>query len=463
MDKIWRSVAFRLAVICGALVIGSVAVLSMAFYFATVGVMSRNADTKIFSVSARMTEDAGNRGLDAVARRIESTLTDGVDSDTEILLLTDASGNKIAGNISEWMDADVPMDQILDRAVSRGGGKSPARVLLHQLPGGATLIVGRDMQDLNEVRVLIGRAVLIGALLAALLAVGGTLVFRSQLEKRIWTIRQATLDIEAGNLGRRISLSGNRDEFDRLGADINRMLDRIQHLMEGVRHVSNTIAHNLRTPLGLIRGHLEEALRRNPDIGRLEAASNFAIEEIDGLIIVLEKLLQIAEAESGARRQPFQPVALAQVINNLLELYDAAAEAEGVSIRVRIEGDPTVAGDRDLIAGILANLLDNALKYAGSPAEITVSAYEHDGQVSLVVQDNGPGIPAQEREHVLAHFYRIDRKKRGNGLGLSIVAAFTQLHGGTLALEDAQPGLRVRLTLPAAHAITLPNGNFLIA
>ncbi len=463
MDKIWRSVAFRLAVICGALVIGSVAVFSMAFYFATVGVMARNADTKIVSVSASMTEDAANRGLDAVARRIESTLTDGVDSDTEILLLTDANGKKIAGNISRWMEVSMPADQILDRDVSRGGGKSPSRVLLHQLPGGATLIVGRDMQDLNEVRVLIGRAVIIGAMLAALLAVGGTLVFRNQLEKRIWAIRQATLDIEAGNLSRRIALSGNRDEFDRLGADINRMLDRIQHLMEGVRHVSNTIAHNLRTPLGLIRGHLEEALRHDPNIRKLEAASHFAIEEIDGLIVVLEKLLQIAEAESGARRQPFEPVALAEVINNLLELYDAAAEAEGVSIAVKIDGDPTVAGDRDLIAGILANLLDNALKYAGSPAKISVSAHERDGQVSLVVQDNGPGIPPQERDNVLAHFYRLDRTKRGNGLGLSIVAAFTQLHGGSLALEDAQPGLRVRLTLPAAHSTTLPNGNSLIA
>ena len=442
--------------------IGSVAVFSMAFYFATVGVMARNADTKIFAVSARMTEDAGNRGLDAVARRIESTLTDGVDSDTEILLLTDANGKKIAGNIASWVDVDMPADQILDRAVSRGGGESPSRVLLSRLPGGATLIVGRDMQDLNEVRVLIGRAVVIGALLAGLLAVCGTLIFRNQLEKRIWAIRQATLDIEAGNLSRRIALSGNRDEFDRLGADINSMLDRIQHLMEGVRHVSNTIAHNLRTPLGLIRGHLDEALRREPDIGKLEAASHFAIEEIDGLIVVLEKLLQIAEAESGARRQPFEPVPLAQVINNLLELYDAAAEAEGVSITSRIDGDPTVAGDRDLIAGILANLLDNALKYAGSPAEISVSAYERNGQVSLIVQDNGPGIPLQERKNALGHFYRLDRTKRGNGLGLSIVAAFTQLHGGSLALEDAEPGLRVRLTLPAAHSATLPNGNSLI-
>ena len=450
MDRIWRSVAFRLAVICGALVIGSVAVFSMAFYFATVGVMARNADAKIFAVSARMTEDAGNRGLDAVARRIESTLSDGVDSDTEILLLTDKSGKKIAGNIAGWTEVDMPANQILDRAVSRGGGESPGRVLLHRLPDGATLIVGRDMQDLNEARVLIGRAVKIGALLAALLAVGGTLIFRNQLEKRIWAIRQATHDIEAGNLSRRIALSGNRDEFDRLGADINSMLDRIQHLMEGVRHVSNTIAHNLRTPLGLIRGHLDEALRRDPDLARLETASNFAIEEIDGLIVVLEKLLQIAEAESGARRQPFEPVPLAQVINNLLELYDAAAEAEGMSIASHIEGDPTIAGDRDLIAGILANLLDNALKYAGSPAKILVSASEHDGQVSLVVQDNGPGIPPQERKNVLGHFYRLDRTKRGNGLGLSIVAAFTQLHGGSLALEDAQPGLRVRLTLPGA-------------
>lgn len=448
MDRFWHSVAFRLALICGALVIASIVLFSVVFYFATIGVMARNTDGKIASISKRLSDDAQTFGLSSVAKRIEFTLSDGVDSDSEILLLSDPNGKKLAGNISSWADRSTPMNQVLDRSILRPSGLSPSRVLLHQLDDGSLLIVGRDMQDLNEIRLLIARAVVLGGVLALLLAIVGTLLFRKQIEKRISSIRHATIDIEAGNLNRRISVSGNPDEFDRLGADINRMLDRIQHLMEGVRHVSNTIAHNLRTPLGLIRGHLEESMRGQPDLVNLEQAGLFAIEEIDNLILVLEKLLQIAEAESSTRRQPFEQVSIREVVTNLLELYDAAAEDQGVNIVVNIEGEPMIAGDKDLLAGILANLIDNALKYAGSPAEICISAQQYADHVCLIVQDNGPGIPAEERPKVVQRFYRLNRHTRGSGLGLSIVSAFTQLHGGSMDIEDASPGLRIRITLP---------------
>jgi signal transduction histidine kinase len=459
MDRIWHSVAFRLALICGALVIASVFLFSTVFYFATIGVMARTIDGKINAISNRLTDDAQTHGLNSVAQRIEHTLTDGVDSDTEILLLTDPNGLKLAGNIAAWSDRNAPLNQMIDRVVMRSSGLSPSRVFLHRLNDGALLIVGRDMHDINEIRILISRAVLIGGVLAVLLAVIGTLIFRKEIEKRISSIRHATIDIEAGNLSRRIPVSGTPDEFDRLSADINRMLDRIQHLMEGVRHVSNIIAHNLRTPLGLIRGHLEESMRGPRDTEKLEAAGEFAIEEIDNLITVLEKLLQIAEAESSTRRQPFGQVSIHEVVTNLLELYDAAAEELGVSIVADIKGDLYIAGDKDLLAGILANLIDNALKYAGTPAIIKISAIKHGDFISLIVQDNGPGIPVEERLKVIQKFYRFNRQTRGSGLGLSIVAAFTQLHNGSMDIEDAEPGFRVRITLPIGASQTLPNGN----
>ncbi len=421
--------------------------------------MARTIDTKINAISSRLSDDAKNNGLNSVAQRIEHTLSDGVDSDTEIILLTDPNGKKLAGNISGWADRAAPLNLVIDRVVMRGGGVSPSRVLLHRLDSGALLIVGRDMQDLNEIRILIARAVVIGGILAVLLAVIGTLLFRREIEKRISSIRHATIDIEAGNLSRRIPMTGTPDEFGRLSADINRMLDRIQHLMEGVRHVSNIIAHNLRTPLGLIRGHLEESMRGTHDSTKLEAAGEFAIEEIDNLIVVLEKLLQIAEAESSTRRQPFEQVSISQVVTNLLELYDAAAEELGITIVTDIAGDPSIAGDKDLLAGIVANLIDNALKYAGSPSIIRIAAAQHGDFICLTVEDNGPGIPEIERQKVVQKFYRINRQTRGSGLGLSIVAAFTQLHGGSMDIEDAEPGFRVRITLPISGSPTLPNGN----
>ena len=448
MDRIWHSVAFRLALLCGGLVVASVLVLSSVFYFVSLGLLARNIDSKITSITEKFSEDAESKGLSVVAQRIESTLSDGVDSDVEILLLTNAAGQKLAGNISGWSELSAPLDQIIDRVVNRGDRLVPSRIRLHKLSDGALLVVGRDMQDLSEIGNLIGRAVAIGGVSAILLAILATFVFRHQFERRIWAIRQTTQEIEAGNLDRRIVLSGTPDEFDRLSADINRMLDRIQHLMEGVRHVSNTIAHHLRTPLGLIRGHLEEALRGVPEQRKLENAGHFAIGAIDDLIVVLEKLLQIAEAESGTRRQPFEPVVLRTVVTDLLELYDAAAEALGVTLIVDIEGEPTLHGDKDLLAGILANLIDNALKYAGSPAAIKIQVREAVQTVSIIVQDNGPGIAAQERSKVVQRFYRLSSNRPGSGLGLSIVSAFTHLHDGTLFIEDAQPGLKVRIELP---------------
>jgi signal transduction histidine kinase len=455
MDRIWHSVAFRLALLCGGLVVASVLVLSSVFYFVSLGLLARNIDGKIMSITEKFSEDAEANGLFILAQRIESTLSDGVDSDVEILLLTNALGQKLAGNISGWTETSTPFDQTIDRVVKRGERLLPSRIRLHKMTDGALLVVGRDMQDLSEIRSLIARAVVIGGVSAILLAILATLVFRWQLEQRIWAIRHTTQEIEAGNLDRRIVLAGIPDEFDRLSADINRMLDRIQHLMEGVRHVSNTIAHNLRTPLGLIRGHLEEALRGVPEQRKLEEAGHFAISAIDDLIVVLEKLLQIAEAESGARRQPFESVLLRTVVTDLLELYDAAAEALGVTLTVDIEGEPTLPGDKDLIAGILANLIDNALKYAGSPANVTIQVSETAQAVSIIVQDNGPGIAVHERAKVLQRFYRLNSDRPGSGLGLSIVSAFTQLHDGTLFIEDAQPGLKVRIELPKPLAQAL--------
>ena len=189
-------------------------------------------------------------------------------------------------------------------------------------------------------------------------------------------------------------------------------------------------------------------MRGIPEQRQLEDAGHFAINAIDDLILVLEKLLQIAEAESGARRQPFECVELRAVVTNLLELYDAAAEALGMTLVVDIEGEPVIAGDKDLLAGILANLIDNALKYAGPCAEIRIKVLETTEAISLIVQDNGPGIPPEERGKVLQRFYRLSSNRPGSGLGLSIVSAFTQLHDGTLHIEDAKPGLTVRIELP---------------
>jgi len=293
-----------------------------------------------------------------------------------------------------------------------------------------------------------------------MLAIGGALLFRRQIEHRVGAIRRTALQIEAGDLSRRIPISDVEDEFARLNRDINRMLDRIEHLMDGVRHVSNAIAHDLRTPLGRIRSGLEEALSSGNSMAQLAGTARFAIQQVDELIRMLDRLLQIAEAESGARRQSFALVPLSSVASDVVELYDATAEAEGITLTSDIKGRPVALADRNLLTSALANLVDNALKYAGSGSTVQVRVVEERDTVSIVVQDDGPGIPPTERARVIDRFYRLDESRSlpGNGLGLSIVTAIASLHSGELALADASPGLIARVILPRAEAPP-PNGD----
>jgi signal transduction histidine kinase len=455
MARFWGTVAFRLALGYGLLAIGSMSVIAAAFYFGTVGVLARSTDAKLIAVSQRLADHYETRGGETLRQEVQQLLADGIEQDTEVYLLVAPDGRRVAGNIYGWSRAAAPPGSLTDLAVMRNGRPSLSRLLPQLLPDGSILVVGRDMQDQREIERLVWHALLLGGAPALLLAIGGALLFRRQLEHRVGAIRRTALEIEAGDLSRRIPTADVEDEFARLNRDINRMLDRIEHLMDGVRHVSNAIAHDLRTPLGRIRSRLEEALRPGNSTAQLARTARFAIQEVDELIGMLDRLLQIAEAESGTHRQTFAPVALAAVVSDVVELYDATAEAEGIALVSEIEGQPVTLGDKNLLTSALVNLTDNALKYAGSGATVRVRATQHRDTVSMIVQDNGPGIPSAERSRVIERFYRLDQSRSlpGNGLGLSIVAATASLHWGKLELEDAAPGLIARIVLPRANVV----------
>jgi signal transduction histidine kinase len=450
MPRFWGTVAFRLALSYGLLAIGSMSVISAAFYFGTVGVLERSTDGKLVSLSKRLAEHFDSRGDDGLRREIQQLLADGIEQDTEVYLLVAPDGRKMVGNIYGWTQKSAPLDSLTDLAVMRNGRPSLSRLLPRLLPDGSILVVGRDLQDQREIERLVWHSLLAGGAAALLLAIGGALLFRRQIEHRVGAIRRTALQIEAGDLSRRIPISDVEDEFARLNRDINRMLDRIEHLMDGVRHVSNAIAHDLRTPLGRIRSGLEEALSSGNSMAQLAGTARFAIQQVDDLIRMLDRLLQIAEAESGARRQSFAPVHLSSVVSDVVELYDATAEAEGITLTSDIKGRPIALADRNLLTSALANLVDNALKYAGTGSTVQVRVVEERDTVSIVVQDDGPGIPPTERARVIDRFYRLDESRSlpGNGLGLSIVTAMASLHWGKLHLEDAAPGLIARIVLP---------------
>ncbi|MFS2135433.1 ATP-binding protein [Duganella sp. Dugasp56] len=451
------SIAAKLVLGYGLLGTASIVLVSAVFYTGTVGVLDRDIDGKIVAQSDRLIEHAGRRHRGVLLAEVRRQLDDGIDSDREIFQLLDAAGAPVAGNLGTWpavdavaaADADTP--PLVSAVVTRNGRPTTARLYLRPLDGGGVLIVGRDLSEQEEVRDVIWRALLAGAGVSLLLTVAGALLFRRTIESRLGAIRRTAAQIETGDLSPRVPVSGN-DEFALLNRDINRMLDRIELLMEGVRHVSNAIAHDLRTPLSRVRSKLDDALRHQATVPGLSGAAHAAIDDIDDLIRLFERLLQIAEAESGMRARLFERLDLGHVAADIGEMYEASAEDSGVTLTVDAPEHLYVDGDRNLLASAVASLLDNAIKYAGQGAAIRVRAGLYHGQASIAVHDNGPGIPETERGKVTQRFYRLDdsRHMPGNGLGLAIVSATAMSHGGSLVLEDGAPGLVARILLPVA-------------
>lgn len=450
LRQLWRSVGFRLAFYYGLLVAITMLAALAIVYMQTVGVLQQRMVRQVEASVQQLMVRYDARGADGVAGEISNALSDGRNSDNEIYLLTDREGNKLAGNLDQVPSAAPDAGDGVHRRVVRAGQTVIAYIVLRPLPDGGQLVVGHDLRDQESIESLVASASAAAGIVAVLLLIGGTFVFRQELERSVGAVRRTAARIAAGELQERVAPSGEEDEFALLEHDINAMLDRIQSLMDGVRHVSNTIAHNLRTPLTrvLVRLRAVEAALQAQDPQREAVAT--AIRELEELAVVFEKLLQIAEVEAGARRQQFAPVALHVIADDVAELYEAVAEMQGIAL-LREPADIAVAlGDRDLLAGAAANLLDNALKYAGTGAAVRIGTHTVDGRAQLFVQDNGPGIPAAEYERIGVRFHRLDRSTPGHGLGLASVQAVVALHGGKLQFADARPGLRACIDLPMA-------------
>ena len=444
------SIAFRLAVGYGVLVAASMAALSVIVYVGTVGVFEHSIDNKIMTVETHLADAWSAGGRAGLVREIDAQLHDLIDTDTEVVGLVDARNHVLSGNVGRWKGELPQSGELAFGQMERNGTPVSVRIVATRLDDGSRLIVGRDLIELDAIRTVVERALLVSGAVSILLAFFGAQLFRSRLEARIGRIRRTTARIAAGELSSRIVVMGS-DEFARLGDDINRMLDRIEALMEGVRHVSNSIAHDLRTPLSRVRSRLDRALQASADPHALVADARMAIEDIDSVISLFDKLLQIAALESGVRAGTFEKLDLAAIAHDMTELYEAAAEEQGISLT--FSGAPTpIRGDRDLLASALASLIDNAIKYGRCGARVEVRVETADGAPALAVRDYGPGVPPADMDKITRRFYRVDQSRNlpGNGLGLSIVTAITQLHGGTLVLRPADPGFEASMVFPQA-------------
>lgn len=382
-----------------------------------------------------------------------------------LYLVTTNAGERIAGNIgalpSGLIDRPGQFETPYSRLDETDANLSRAIVRVYVLPGGFRLMVGRDLDERQRLREVIGRAFGYSLLFIGILGCLGAWFIARRVLKRVDDMTETTRQIMAGDLGGRLRIAGTGDELDRLAQNLNEMLERIGELMRGMREVSDNIAHDLKTPLTRLRNKADEALRsaRSPD--ELKTALEAVIEESDNLIRIFNALLMIARLEAGNAREALADFDASEAVRDVVELYEALADETGVVLDIAVEDDLPVHGNRELLGQAVANLIDNALKYGtnsdNASRHVSVEARRVDGQMRIAVGDHGPGIPEDERGRVLERFVRLEaaRSRPGFGLGLSLVAAVTRLHGGALSLEDNNPGLRVVLTIPL-KALSVP-------
>ena len=374
-----------------------------------------------------------------------------------ILLLTDASLHPLSGNLTEW-PADVPIVPGNYKVNIDLGDHGTQTALVHVATlGSYNLLVGRDNALFAplQTRFWYGLAAAIAVLSIAGLLIG--LITRRALMSRVHSIRQTVSAIIHGDLKHRLPTQLNDDELNTLSRTINGMLEQIELLVHGVRNVSNSIAHDLRTPLAELRSRLEELALIRPSAEETFAEIDGAVADVDRVIRIFDALLRLAEIDAGMRRSGFVPLDAADLASNAVEFYAPAAELKNINLAFRSDGAPSVSGDPVLLAQALSNLIDNALKYAPVNGSIRVEVLKRvEGTVEVSVSDNGPGISDSEKTKVVERFYRGDasRGTPGVGLGLSLAQAVAKLHGSALELTDQHPGLRVAFTLALEAAIT---------
>ncbi|MFO1148505.1 MAG: ATP-binding protein [Alsobacter sp.] len=402
-----------------------------------------------------LAKEGALKGVSDLAALVDAR-ANAADSASSYYLLQGADGERLAGNIPKL----PPIEGEFRRVVERPTPPRRERVvdlpaLFHglKLKDGAYLAIGRDLDDVEDLGRMLNRAISVALGLSAILAAAGGVVLGYGFLRRIEAINHTTARIIEGNLSQRVPLVGADDELDRLAGNLNRMLDRIQTLMETTKQVSNDVAHDLRTPLARLRQRLERVQARARSMDDYEAEVGEAILEIDGILATFSALLRIAQVEAGSRAGGFAQVDLSRVFDTITEAYAPVAEDAGLRLRAEIAPGLSVRGDRELLTQMLANLVENAIKHAQSGDIDVVLAPGPKGPVGEV-RDRGPGIPIGERDKVFRRFYRLERNRTsaGNGLGLSLVAAVADLHGVRLTLADHGPGLVVRMDFAGAPA-----------
>jgi signal transduction histidine kinase len=366
-----------------------------------------------------------------------------------------ADGHRIAGNIAKLpagLNVDAPPQSgKIVRMDQADRGEQTVRAIARRMENGDVLVIGRNVDEESEISHVVGQALALGLLpaLCLCLLAGAWLSVRAQ--KRVEEVNQRVQRIMAGDLRERLPHRNVDDPFSKLAAIVNGMLDELETMIHALAGVGNDIAHDLRTPLTRARLALERGRTNATSLEQLQTAADKAIAGIDQSLAIITALLRLAEIENSRRSAGFSSVQLHEMLREICDIYEPIAENKNIALRVHIDQDLNVRGDRDLLVEAVANLVDNAIKFTPDGGRVDMGLLRDDGKTIVRVTDTGPGISEEEREAVLRRFYRSDKMRNtpGVGLGLNLVVAIVKLHGFTLAIHSG-PGGRLEIICPAS-------------
>src|SRR5258706_4769398 len=413
------------------------------------------SDRAIRTEYARLQDAYGRSGRDGLIALMQQRIADKSFADS-VYLLVDPSAAVLGGNLKAWPSTVTTAGGWTEFRASEPLPDATNRPLLRAIfgtfPSGDRLLVGNDISDLDSFTDRIKMAALLFVALMFVVAGVATILVTRRTVGRIEQINATSRAIMLSGLDKRIPLRGSHDEWDRVAENLNLMLDRIETLMGEIKQVGDNVAHDLRTPLTRMRGRLEKAYHGQRLGEDAQSLVGDTIADLDAVLRIFSSITRIAQIETQARKGAFRTVNLVEIASEVVELYDAAAEQDGTCLTVVGDREVLVTGDRDLIFDAIANLVDNAIKHGRAGGQVVVANESIDGSPVVSIADDGPGIPADEYEHVFNRLYRLQlsRYTPGHGLGLSLVASVARLPGARIEKLDNSPGLKVKFWFSAS-------------
>lgn len=450
LHRAWKSSSFRLALCFSAVVVSILVGTLSVYYVEIVGTVSQRLDDYALRNSKRLLSVYAQHGEAGLVEEIQRLVSDGIDSQDEIFIYQHLDGAVWAGNATIDLVHAPRVAALQDLPVEQEARRFNGRVKIDDLGQQRFLIVGSDLQALTDIQHRYMKATALALGLAVGLSLLGAMVFRRLMDKRAAEVRQAIRQAGQGNLHFRIPMNRKSDEFSLLEQDINQMLEQLEQLVRGIRHVSHMVAHNLRTPLNRAL-HRVQAAKLAPESLR-PALLDQVQEELDHLQRLFSKMLLLAEVEAGVGQHNFEPLDLQQVLQEVLEYYEPLFSDRQVELQLALEPGGWVLGDSHLLANAMSNLLDNFLKYGLSAEQrcLEVHLQRQGHEVQLRLRDHGAGVAPAMLERLSEHFVRDPQHQQqpGHGLGLASVKAIVRLHQGRIGWRLAQPGLETWVRLP---------------